>query len=111
MKLRHTLLLGLCSAILFTSCVSTKKFKAAQAAAQARFDSLSAEYAKLQNSLKDCNNQSADLTKQKSDLQGKIDDLNKQVAFLRENNTQALRQLQDLSVVSAAQAESIRKSL
>jgi chemotaxis protein MotB len=111
MKLRHFLLLGLSSVILFTSCVSTKKFKAAQAAAQARFDSLSAEYAKLQNSLKDCNNQSADLTKQKSDLQGKIDDLNKQVAFLRENNTQALRQLQDLSVVSAAQAESIRKSL
>ncbi|HTQ28272.1 MAG TPA: hypothetical protein VMI35_09095, partial [Puia sp.] len=111
MKLRHTLLLGLCSAILLTSCVSTKKFKAAQAAAQARFDSLSAEYAKLQNSLKDCNNQTADLTRQKTDLQSKIDDLNKQVAFLRENNTQALKQLQDLSVVSAAQAESIKKSL
>src|SRR6516225_1902515 len=111
MKLRHILLLGLCSVLLFTSCVSTKKFKAAQAAAQARFDSLMAEYSKLQNSLKDCNTQTADLNRQKGDLQSKIDDLNKQVAFLRENNTQALKQLQDLSVVSASQAESIKKSL
>ena len=40
MKLRQILLFGLCSVMLF-SCVSTKKYKAAQATAQARFDSLS----------------------------------------------------------------------
>ena len=33
------------------------------------------------------------------------------MAFLKENNTQALKQLQDLSVISASQAESIKKSL
>jgi chemotaxis protein MotB len=110
MKFKHFLLFGLCSVMLF-SCVSTKKFKAAQAAAQARFDSLSAEYAKLQNSLKSCNDQTADLTKQKGDLQSKIDDLNKQLTYLKENNTQTLKQLQDLSVISNAQAESIKKSL
>ncbi|HVY74169.1 MAG TPA: hypothetical protein VG890_05025, partial [Puia sp.] len=110
MKLRQVLLLA-CSSLLLFSCVSTKKFKAAQAAAQARFDSLSAEYAKLQGALKNCNDQTADLTKQKNDLQGKIDDLNKQVAFLKDNNTQALKQLEDLSVISSAQAESINKSL
>ena len=110
MKFRQILLFAFSSLLLF-SCVSTKKFKAAQAAAQARFDSLSAEYAKLQGDLKNCNDQTADLTKQKTDLQGKVDDLNKQVAFLKDNNTQALKQLEDLSVISSAQAESINKSL
>lgn len=110
MKFRHFLLLGLCSVMMF-SCVSTKKFKAAQAAAQARFDSLMNAYNKLQGDLKNCNDQTADLGKQKSALQGQIDDLNKQITFLKDNNTQALKQLEDLSVISGAQAESIKKSL
>ena len=110
MKFRHFLLLGLCSVMMF-SCVSTKKFKAAQAAAQARFDSLMTAYNKLQGDLKNCNDQTADLGKQKSALQGQIDDLNKQITFLKDNNTQALKQLEDLSVISGAQAESIKKSL
>jgi chemotaxis protein MotB len=93
------------------SCVSTKKYKASQAAAQARFDSLMTAYNKLQGDLKNCNDQTADLGKQKSALQGQIDDLNKQITFLKENNTQALKQLEDLSVISGAQAESIKKSL
>lgn len=110
MKLRQFLLFGLCSVLLF-SCVSTKKYKATQAADKARFDSLSGEYAKLQGQLKTCNDQTADLTKQKSDLQSQVDGLNKQIGYLKDNNTQALKQLEDLSVVSASQAESIRKSL
>jgi chemotaxis protein MotB len=91
--------------------VSNKKFKAMQATMQARFDSLSAEYAKLQGQLKNCNDQTAALTSQKAGLQSQIDELTKQVAFLRENNTQALKQLEDMSVISSAQAESINKSL
>ena len=66
-----------------------------QAKMQARFDSLSAEYAKLQGELKTCNDQTATLTSKNTGLQGQIDELNKQVAFLRENNTQALKQLED----------------
>jgi chemotaxis protein MotB len=93
------------------SCVSTKKFKAAQAKDQARFDSLSAEYAKLQGALKSCNDASADVSKQKAALQGQLDDLNKQMSYLKDNNTQTLKQLQDMSVISSAQAESIKKSL
>jgi chemotaxis protein MotB len=93
------------------SCVSTKKFKEMQAKMQARFDSLSAEYAKLQGELKTCNDQTASLTSKNTGLQGQIDELNKQVAFLRENNTQALKQLEDMSVISGSQAESIKKSL
>ncbi len=78
---------------------------------KASFDSLSAEYAKLQGDLKNCNDMTADLNKQKSSLQGQLDDQNKQIAYLRDNNTQALKQLEDLSVISGSQAESIKKSL
>jgi len=110
MSLRQVLVFVLCSLMLF-SCVSTKKFKAAQAKDQARFDSLSAEYAKLQGALKSCNDASADVSKQKAALQAQLDDLNKQMSYLKDNNTQTLKQLQDMSVISGAQAESIKKSL
>ena len=110
MKLRYILLFAVSSLFMF-SCVSTKKFKEMQAKMQARFDSLSAEYAKLQGELKTCNDQTASLTSKNTGLQGQIDELNKQVAFLRENNTQALQQLEDMSVISGSQAESIKKSL
>jgi chemotaxis protein MotB len=110
MKLRYILLFAVSSLFMF-SCVSTKKFKEMQAKMQARFDSLSAEYAKLQGELKNCNDQTASLTSKNTGLQGQIDELNKQIAFLRENNTQALKQLEDMSVISSSQAESIKKSL
>ncbi len=82
-----------------------------QQTAQAKFDSLNGAYARLQNDLKSCNDANADLTKQKTDLQNELDNVKKQMAILKENNTQALKQLQDLSVISNAQAESIKKSL
>jgi chemotaxis protein MotB len=110
MNLRHILVLGLSSFLLF-SCVSTKKFKAMQAKDKASYDSLSAEYAKLQSSLKSCGDSTTALTSQKAALQGQLDDLNKQMAYLKDNNTQTLKQLQDLSVISNSQAESIKKSL
>ena len=69
MKLRYILLFAVSSLFLF-SCVSTKKFKEMQATMQARFDSLSAEYAKLQGDLKTCNDQTASLTSQKTWLTG-----------------------------------------
>ncbi len=110
MKLRYILLFAVSSMFLF-SCVSKKKFNEMQTHMQARFDSLSAEYAKLQGELKTCNDNTAALTSKNTGLQGQIDELNKQISFLRENNTQALKQLEDMSVISGAQAESIKKSL
>jgi chemotaxis protein MotB len=110
MKLRYILLFAVSSLFMF-SCVSTKKFKEMQAKLQGRFDSLSAEYAKLQGDLKNCNDQTASLTSKNTGLQGQVDELNKQINFLKENNTQALKQLEDMSVISGAQAESIKKSL
>jgi chemotaxis protein MotB len=110
MKLTQFLFAGLFSVFLF-SCVSSKKFKTMQAQAQARYDSLNSAYAKQQGDLKNCNDQNADLTNKKAVLQSQVDELNKQIAFLKENNTQALRQLQDMSVISSSQAESIKKSM
>ncbi len=110
MRLIQSLFLGLFCALLF-SCVSSKKFKTMQKNAQIRYDSLSAAYANLQNSLKICNDSSTGLAKQNASLTDQLENMNKQMALLKENNTQALRQLQDMSVISSSQAESIKKSL
>jgi chemotaxis protein MotB len=110
MKLTSIVALSLSSLLLF-SCVSTKKYKDAQAAAQARYDSLNGVYGKQMSDLKICNDQNADNAAKKAALESQVDALNKQIAFLKENNTQALQQLQNLSVISSSQAESIKKSL
>jgi len=110
MKLSKSLL-AIISATLLFSCVSTKKFNNMQKMAQARYDSLNGVYSKSQADLKSCNDVTADLTTQKNYLQNQVDNLTKQIAFLKENNTQALKQLQDLSVISSTQAESIKKSM
>jgi chemotaxis protein MotB len=107
MRLRQILIPALAPAILLFSCVSSKKFKSAQA----RYDTLSIQYSQLQGKLNDCDNEKAALNRKNSGLENDIANLNKQIDFLKENNTQALKQLQDLSVISASQAESIKKSL
>ena len=106
MKFRTTALAALVS-VLLVSCVSSKKYKAAQAS----LSDLNNKYAQLQGDLSKCNTDKADAAKKNESLQGEIDNLNKQLAYLKENNTQALKQLQDLSVISATQADNIKKSL
>jgi chemotaxis protein MotB len=100
--------------IFIFSCVSTKKFKKSQA----DYAALQTKYTQLQGDLNNCNDANADLTRQKSSLENdksnlnaRISDLNKQIDFLKQNNTTVLKQLQDLSVISSSQAESIKKSL
>jgi len=106
MRLRQIIFPAL-SAIFLFSCVSTKKFKKSQA----DYATLQTQYSQLQGNLSDCNNQKAELSRQKSGLETDIANLNKQIEFLKQNNNQALKQLEDLSVISASQAESIKKSL
>lgn len=98
----------------FVSCVGSKKYKSVLK----DYDTLRAQYMSIQARLQDCNNERADLLRQLSGARGdnanlneRIADLNKQVDFLKQNNTTVLKQLQDLSVVSSSQAESIKKSL
>ena len=102
-----SILLTLGVSVLLFSCVSSKKFKKSQA----DLASLQTQYTQLQGSLTDCNNQKADISRQKDGLQDQLDAANKQIALLKENNTQALKQLEDMSVISASQAESIKKSM
>src|SRR5687768_10266133 len=100
-------ILAACSSVFLFSCVSSKKYKAEQA----RYETLNTTYTQLQSSLKNCEDEKAEANKQKAAMQTDIDNLNRHIALLKENNTQALKQLQDLSVISASQAASINKSL
>lgn len=79
--------------------------------AQTRYDSLNTAYGGLQSSLKTCKDSTDAMAAQRAALLSQVDDLTKKNAMLSENNTTALKQLQDLSVISASQAESIKKSL
>ncbi len=106
MQFKQLLLPALCSLFLF-SCVSNKKFKAEQL----KYASLDSTYKSLQGSLKNCEDEKADAARKKALSDAEIESLNKQLAFLKENNTQALKQLQDMSVISSTQAESIKKSM
>ena len=113
MKQYRVILFTALSVFLF-SCVSSKKFKASQT----QYGELQVRYTQLQSDLGNCNDAKAELVRQKTaldneiaSLNNRIADQNKQIDFLKENSTQALRQLQDLSVISSSQAESIKKSM
>jgi len=96
------------------SCVSPKKLQDAEA----KYGQLNGAYADLQGKYRDAQDA---ITKSKTDaerasdktksLQSTIDELNKQVDFLKSNNNVVLSQLKDMSVVTGAQAESIKRSL
>ncbi len=114
MRLKHILIFTVAASTLLFSCVSSKKFKKSQT----DYGTLQVQYTQLQGDLSNCNDAKADLNRQKSALEnenatlnGKITDLNRQIDFLKENSTSALRQLQDLSVITSTQAESIKKSM
>jgi len=99
------------SAITLLSCVSQKKYKQSQAdyaALQTKSDKAQSD---LQSSLNECNTAKADLDRKRSSLESENANLKDQVNLLKQNNTQALKQLEDMSVISASQAESIKKSM
>ena len=86
--------------LFFFSCVSSKKYKA-----------LGSKYESAQKGDKDCNDQlqkaQADniaMTKERAALQAQID-------YLKKNSNQVLGALQDMSVLSSKQAESVKQSL
>ena len=106
MNVKQTVLPVL-SAVLLFSCVSSKKFKKSQA----DYATLQTQYTQVQGDLTACNDAKAELQRQKTGLETDVANLNKQLEFLKQNNTQALKQLEDLSVITTAQAESIKKSM
>lgn len=100
-------LLPIAASMLLFSCVSTKKYKTVET----QYVESQNQNRKLNEDLNACNDDKAALNRQKSSLESDINALNRQIDLLKENNTSALRQLQDLSVITSSQAESIKKSL
>ncbi len=98
---------GSVAVILMSSCVSKKVLKGEQA----KYGQLQTEYTTLQQQLKDCNDLTAENSRKKAELESELASLKKQVDYLNQNNNQALKQLENLSVISSSQAESIKKSL
>lgn len=86
--------------VLMTGCVSQKKFKAKVS----EYDSLKKDYEKVDLMLSDC-------TSEREKQASKIKSLEEDLAYAKKNSSVMLNQLQDMSVISAAQSESIKKSL
>src|SRR6476661_11160937 len=99
MKPRHLLLFCL-PLLVFTSCVSRKTLKAEQD----KYAKLNTFYMQVQDDLKKCRDNEAELSRKKSSLETEIAGLNKQIDFLKENNNTIVNQLKDLSVISSSQA-------
>jgi chemotaxis protein MotB len=95
------------SSLLIFSCVSTKKFDSLNK----KYDELNTSYTGVQNDLRTCRDEKAELDRKRAVLEAEGDGMKKQIEFLKQNNNQALKQLEDLSVISGSQAESIKKSM
>ena len=107
MKGNYIVLFGTVCTLLLSSCVSKKVLKGEQA----RYSALQKDFAQVQIDLKNCNDLTADNSRNKAVLETELANLKKQIDYLKENNSTALKQLESLSVISGSQAESIKKSL
>jgi chemotaxis protein MotB len=105
MKAKFIVLLA--SVVVFGSCVSTKKFNNAEV----QLSNEKSAHTKTQQSLSYAESQLKICDTRVADLQSQIAAMKDQNVFLKENNTQALKQLENLSVISSSQAESIKKSM
>ncbi len=107
MKSKISLAALIFTIIMFGSCVSKRVMKEEKV----RYETLQGEYNRLQSQLKDCNDLSAEKQRKMAQLNADLENMRKENTFLKDNNNQALKQLENLSVISSSQAESIKKSL
>lgn len=96
----------LISTVLF-SCVSTKKFDALNK----KYGELNTSFNGVQGDLRNCRDEKAELERKRALAEAEVENLKKQMELMKDNSNMAIRQLQDLSVISAQQAESIKKSM
>lgn len=110
MKTKHFVLPLLMVGTLF-SCVSSKKFQALND----KYASLNTQLIASQKETRACKDEKAEADRQRAiadaQREAQIASLKDQVEMLKKNNNVALKQLEDLSVISSSQAESIKKSL
>ena len=101
------LLICLLSFIMIESCVSTRKYK--EQVSQAQQEKLA--HSATKQDLTKCSNTVIVDEKKISDLQAELALAQDQNTFLKQNSNQALKQLENLSVITNSQAESIKKSM
>ncbi|MEY4337026.1 MAG: hypothetical protein RLZZ45_1945 [Bacteroidota bacterium] len=110
MKSKLFLLPVLASFFLF-SCVSSKKFQVLTD----KYASLNVQLINSQKETKACRDEKAEADRQRAiaDAQrdAQLQSYREQMEMLKKNNNVALKQLEDLSVISSSQAESIKKSI
>jgi chemotaxis protein MotB len=110
MKASSFLLPVLFSFTLF-SCVSSKKFQALTD----KYASLNEQLVNSQKETKACRDEKAEADRQRAiadaQREAQLQSYREQMDMLKKNNNVALKQLEDLSVISSSQAESIKKSL
>lgn len=110
MKTKHLVLPLLMVGTLF-SCVSSKKFQALND----KYASLNTQLIASQKETRACKDEKAEADRQRAiadaQREAQIASLKDQVELLKKNNNVALKQLEDMSVISSSQAESIKKSL
>jgi chemotaxis protein MotB len=104
-KKSNLLLMGL--GLTLFSCVSTKKFESLQGKLNEAEISIKGYQAQIQS----CRDEKAGIDRNRASLESRVALLEEQNNMLKKNNNQALKQLEDLSVISSSQAESIKKSL
>ncbi len=105
--MKTKLMVCLLAFIMIESCVSSRKYK--EQVSQAAQEK-SAHEATKQN-LDKCANTVIVDDKKIADLQAELALAQEQNTFLKQNSSQALKQLENLSVISNSQAESIKKSM
>jgi chemotaxis protein MotB len=93
------------------SCVSSKKFQALTG----KYGDLNNQLIAAQKEAKASRDEKAEAERQRSiadaQREAQIGSLKDQIEFLKKSSNQTLKQLEDLSVISSSQAESIKKSL
>lgn len=107
-------LLGALASVSLFSCVSQKQMRQAEAQyaeLKGNYVDLQGKYRNLQDELNKANADKDKLAAIKAGLESQITSLNNQTDFLKQNSNTVLKQLEGLSVVTGAQAESIKKSL
>ena len=98
--MRKILISLLAATMIFSSCVSKKKYKEQVA----RYDVLKTDFDKAELELNLCKEERAQKTE-------KINALESELTYIKSVSTTLLKQLNDLSILTNTQSESIKKSL
>lgn len=106
MTLKNVLILAAAPFVLF-SCVSSKKFNSLGN----RYAELNNSYTAIQKDLQACRDEKSEIERRKAILEAELAGVKGQKELLKSNQDAAVKQLQDLSLITAQQAESIKKSM